>query len=88
MAYANDIQCPTCPLSMRNRKVCFEIGWLSLDNTYCLKSENLIIKMEQMIVMMIYDCFSLLLDVEQMKLSTTAVKDTEEVQKWKEIRFL
>ena len=38
--------------------------------------------------MMIYDCFSLLLDVEQMKLSTTAVKDTEEVQKWKEIPFL
>ena len=37
---------------------------------------------------MIYDCFSPLLDVEQMKLSTTAVKDTEEVQKWKEIPFL
>lgn len=31
---------------------------------------------------------SLVLDVEQMKLSTTAVKDNEEVQKWKEIPFL
>ena len=30
----------------------------------------------------------LVLDVEQMKLSTTAVKDNEEVQKWKEIPFL
>lgn len=30
---------------------------------------------------------SLVLDVEQMKLSTTAVKDTEEVEKWKEIPF-
>lgn len=31
---------------------------------------------------------SLVLDVEQMKLSTTALKDNEEVQKWKEIHFL
>ena len=38
--------------------------------------------------MVIYDCVSLVLDVEQMKLSTTAVKDTEEVQKWEEIPFL
>ena len=38
--------------------------------------------------MIIYACVSLVLDVEQMKLSTTAVKDTEEVQKWEEIPFL
>lgn len=38
--------------------------------------------------MIIYACVSHVLDVEQMKLSTTAVKDTEEVQKWEEIPFL
>jgi len=30
---------------------------------------------------------SLVLDVEQMNLSTTALKDNQEVQKWKEIHF-
>ena len=51
------------------------------------ESENLK-EMGHLIIMIIYACVSLVLDVEQMKLSTTAVKDTEEVQKWKEIPFL
>ena len=37
--------------------------------------------MGQLIVVIIYDSVSFVLDVEQMKLSTTAAKDTEEVQK-------
>ena len=45
-------------------------------------------EMGQLIIMISYDCVSLVLDVEQMNLSTTAVKDTEEVQNWKEIPFL
>ena len=39
--------------------------------------------------MIIFDRVSLVLDVEQMKLSATAVKDTEEVQNlWRKIPFL
>lgn len=38
--------------------------------------------------MIIFDCVSLVLDAEQMKLSTTAVKDTEEVNTWKKNLFL
>ena len=35
--------------------------------------------MGHLIIVIIYGCVSHVLDVEQMKLSTTAVKDTEEV---------
>ena len=43
----------------------------------------------QLLIMIIFDRVSLALDVEQMKLSATAVKDTEEVHNlWREIPFL
>jgi len=83
MTSANDIQCPACPLSMKTKNCC-EIGWLSL----AFESENLKKWQGQLITMIIFDCVSLVLDAEQMKLSTTAVKDTEEVNTWKKNLFL